>query len=102
MIFRSVSGMIPVCTEMAGVARPPSRHKISLMRQERIREYDPKPGVSISTLAYDYPPDYRVPEHAHGAAQLIYATRGVMEVTAGETCWLIPPYFGVWIPACAR
>jgi AraC-like DNA-binding protein len=72
------------------------------MRQEPTQEYDPKPGVSISTLAYDYPPDYRVPEHAHGAAQLIYATRGVMEVTASETCWLIPPHFGVWIPARAR
>jgi AraC-like DNA-binding protein len=61
--------------------------------------FDPKPGVSISTLAYDYAPDFHVPEHAHGAHQLIYATRGVMEVSAGQSYWLIPPHFAVWIPA---
>jgi len=36
--------------------------------------------VSISTLAYEYPRGFHVPEHAHGADQLIYATGGVMEV----------------------
>jgi AraC-like DNA-binding protein len=69
------------------------------MRHGFITEYDPKPGVSISTLAYEYPPDFNVPEHAHGADQLIYATRGVMEVSAGRSLWLIPPQFAVWIPA---
>jgi len=61
--------------------------------------YDPKPGVSISTLAYEYPPAFQVPEHAHGADQVIYATHGVMEVSAGESFWLIPPQFAIWIPA---
>jgi AraC-like DNA-binding protein len=69
------------------------------MRQGFIDHYDPKPGTSISTLAYEYPPAFRVPEHAHGADQVIYATRGAMEVSAGQSFWLIPPQFAIWIPA---
>jgi AraC-like DNA-binding protein len=61
--------------------------------------YDPKPGIAISTLAYEYPPAFHVPEHAHCADQVIYATRGVMEVSAGQSFWLIPPQFAIWIPA---
>ncbi len=62
-------------------------------------EYDPKPGVSISTLAYEYPEGFNVVEHAHGSDQLIYAPRGVMEVAADRSLWLIPPQFAVWVPA---
>ncbi len=83
----------------ASVVKPGMRHNISLMRQGYIEDYDPKPGTSISTLAYEYPPAFNVPEHAHGADQVIYATRGVMEVSAGQSFWLIPPQFAIWIPA---
>jgi AraC-like DNA-binding protein len=69
------------------------------MRQGLILGFDPKPGVSISTLAYEYPAGFRVDEHAHGSDQLVYAPRGVMEVAAGQNIWLVPPQFGVWIPA---
>ena len=72
---------------------------MSIVRQTTSTEFDPKPGVSIATLAYDYPPDYNVPEHSHGSDQLIYATGGVMEVSANQSYWLIPPQFAVWIPA---
>jgi AraC-like DNA-binding protein len=75
------------------------RHNISLMRQGYIEDYDPRRGTSISTLAYEYPPAFDVPEHAHGADQVIYATRGVMQVSAGQSFWLIPPQFAIWIPA---
>lgn len=68
------------------------------MRHGVITDYDPGPFVSISTLAWEYPSRYLVPEHAHGSGQLIYATRGVMEVSAGQSFWLVPPQFGVWIP----
>jgi len=30
---------------------------------------------------------------------VIYATDGVMEVSAGQSFWLIPPQFAIWIPA---
>ncbi len=64
-----------------------------------IRDYDPKPGISVATLAYEYTSGFQVPEHAHGSDQLIYAIRGVMEVHAGRNMWLIPPQFALWIPA---
>lgn len=67
-----------------------------------LKQYDPGPGVSISTLAYEYPSGYKVPEHAHGSNQLIYATRGVMEVSAGQSLWLAPPHLAIWIPARTR
>lgn len=70
------------------------------MRQcDLVTGYDPKPGISISTLAWDYAPGYLVPRHAHGSDQLIYATRGVMELSAEQSFWLIPPHFALWIPA---
>src|SRR5215472_8224145 len=69
------------------------------MRHGYITEYDPPRGVMISTLAYEYPRGFEVNEHAHGSDQLIYAIRGVMHVTAGQGVWLIPPHFGLWIPA---
>jgi len=66
---------------------------------EILTQFDPGRGVSVATLAYEYPPGFRVPEHAHGSDQLIYAIRGAMEVTAGQSVWLIPPHFALWIPA---
>jgi AraC-like DNA-binding protein/mannose-6-phosphate isomerase-like protein (cupin superfamily) len=76
------------------------RHDIWLVRQpEILTEYDPKSGVSVATLAYEYPRGFQVTEHAHGADQLIYAIRGVMDISAGQSVWLIPPHFALWIPA---
>jgi uncharacterized protein YndB with AHSA1/START domain len=56
------------------------------MRQGPLRQYDPKVGVSISTLAYEYPAGYSVPEHAHGSDQLIYATRVGAEGFTAPVC----------------
>jgi len=72
------------------------------MRHRVLKEYDPAPGVSISSLAYEYPSGYDVPEHAHYSDQLIYATCGVMEVSTGQRLWLTPPHLAVWIPARTR
>jgi hypothetical protein len=66
------------------------------------QSFDPGPGVSISSLAYEYKPGWQVPEHAHRSDQLIYATHGAMEVAAAQSLWLIPPQFAVWIPAHMR
>ena len=35
----------------------------------------------------------------HISDQLIYAIRGIMEVSSGQNTWLIPPHFALWIPA---
>lgn len=72
------------------------------MRHSMLEQYDPKAGVAISTLAYEYPAGYDVPAHAHGSDQLIYATRGVMEISADQSLWLTPPHLAVWIPAGTR
>jgi AraC-like DNA-binding protein len=69
------------------------------MRHHLVKENDPKPGVSISTHAREYSRGSHIPEHAHGANQLIYASRGVLEVASGRSLWKIPPHFGLWIPA---
>jgi len=70
------------------------------MRHARIlRHFDPKRGVSVATLAYEYPAGCLVPDHAHGSDQLIYATSGMMEVHSGQSLWLVPPQFALWIPA---
>jgi len=55
------------------------------MRQgQMLREYDPPRGTSVSALAYQYRAGDRVPEHAHGSDQLIYAIQGLMEVSSGS------------------
>jgi AraC-like DNA-binding protein/quercetin dioxygenase-like cupin family protein len=76
------------------------RHIMSLMRQDLIlRDLDPKRGISIATLAYEYSSGFVVSEHGHGSDQFIYATRGVMEVRSDQSVWLIPPGFALWVPA---
>lgn len=70
------------------------------MRHEEIlREYDPPRGASVAALAWEYPAGAHVAEHAHGSDQLIYAIEGIMEVTAGQSVWVIPPEFALWMPA---
>ena len=72
------------------------------MRQAGIlREYDPPPGVSVVALAYEYSAGAHVSEHAHGSDQLIYAIQGIMEVSSGQSVWMIPPQFALWIPSGA-
>lgn len=61
--------------------------------------FDPKPGVVVASLAYDYPAGHQISEHAHGSDQLIYATGGVMRISAGTALWTIPPQFAIWLPA---
>jgi AraC-like DNA-binding protein len=79
------------------------RHNVSLLRQNDVlTEYDPKRGVAVATLAYEYPSGFEVLEHAHGSDQLIYATSGLMEVFSGQSEWLIPPHFALWIPGRTR
>lgn len=75
---------------------------MSHMRQPQIlREYDPPRGVSVSALAWEYPGGAKVPEHAHGSDQLLYAIEGPMEVSSGRSIWTVPPQFALWIPAGA-
>jgi AraC-like DNA-binding protein len=69
------------------------------VRRAVIVKYDPAPGVSISTYSHDYPRASDVREHAHGSHQLVYASHGVMEVKSRRHLWVLPPHFGLWVPA---
>src|SRR5579863_5225377 len=91
--------MPPECAWRGGVARDVLRHIMVVMRQPIERENDPRRGVSISTLARDYPRGSHVDLHAHGSDQLVYASRGLMEVASGDSVWMLPPHFALWIPA---
>jgi AraC-like DNA-binding protein len=53
----------------------------------------------VTTLIYNYPPGYAVPEHFHEYDQLVYATRGVMTVYTAQGVWVVPAHRAVWIPA---
>lgn len=72
---------------------------MSLMRRSLVRENDPPRGVSVATHSRDYAAGSRIPLHCHGSDQLVFASRGVMEVRSGQRFWIIPPFFGLWIPA---
>jgi AraC-like DNA-binding protein len=69
------------------------------MRQPLIHENDPPPGVTVTTHSHEYPHGARIALHAHGSDQLVYASRGIMEVTSGVSLWMIPPSFALWVPA---
>ena len=64
-----------------------------------VTENDPRMGLAVTTHAREYPSGFRIPFHAHGSDQLVYASRGVMEITSGENVWILPPHFGLWVPA---
>lgn len=70
-----------------------------MRRAPILRDFDPGRGISIATLAYEYPAGFLVSEHAHGSDQFIYATSGVMEVHSDRSVWLIPPSFALWVPS---
>jgi AraC-like DNA-binding protein len=53
----------------------------------------------IAALAIDYPTGHRVVPHQHGRAQLVFASSGVMRVSAKTGIWVVPPQRAVWIPA---
>jgi AraC-like DNA-binding protein len=63
--------------------------------------FDPRgdKAAHITTLIYDYPDGYIVPEHFHDQDQVVYASRGVMTVRTKEGTWVVPTQRAVWIPA---
>jgi hypothetical protein len=63
------------------------------------QSFEPTPGISIATLAHDYPAGWHVPAHFHRSSQLLYANSGVMQLAFGRTLLLVPPQFAVFIPA---
>ncbi len=57
---------------------------------------NPRPIVAS---ANEYPTGHRIEPHRHARAQLVYASEGVMTVTAAAASWVVPPLRAVWMPA---
>jgi len=60
--------------------------------------FEALPGQFVSSLSYEYPAGWQVPAHAHESDQLIYGVSGIMQVTAANALWVVPPQFALWIP----
>ncbi len=65
----------------------------------------PEDGVDVD--AFDRPVTFRIREyqephrvamHRHRRAQLLYASRGVMQVSTPRGIWVVPPHRAVWLP----
>lgn len=53
----------------------------------------------VRTLAVRLPAGYRIDEHRHTWAQVVFAIRGVMRVEAARQHWVVPPLRCLWVPA---
>jgi AraC-like DNA-binding protein len=56
----------------------------------------------VRCLGLTVPPGSRVGLHAHDWPQLVYASRGVISVTAAAGAWVVPPMRALWIDAGVR
>jgi AraC-like DNA-binding protein len=56
-------------------------------------------GDGVHLVARHYRKGVRLDTHMHREAQLVYATRGTMQVTTPKGRWLVPPDRAVWVPA---
>jgi AraC-like DNA-binding protein len=56
----------------------------------------------IAAMAKDFAAGFHVARHLHERAQLVFATCGVMQVTAAGGIWIVPPHRGLWIPGAVE
>ena len=52
----------------------------------------------VGAMPKEYPAGYVSARHCHRRAQLLHATKGLMEVEAGGRTWVIPPGRALWLP----
>ncbi len=52
----------------------------------------------VVALARSYARGVHLGWHVHAEAQLLFASRGVMQVTTPKGRWLVPPRRAVWVP----
>ena len=52
----------------------------------------------VGAMPKEYPHGYVSARHSHVRAQLLHATRGVMEVRTEGRCWIVPPGRALWVP----
>ena len=71
------------------------------MSQKRRTAAD-EPYLVVRSAASDLAPGQAIGEHAHDWHQLIHATSGVLMITTERGSWVVPPSWGVWVPAGTR
>jgi len=63
------------------------------------RQFSPDPGgYPIRGLAQTFQDGAVIDAHTHPWAQLIYAARGVMQVSTPAATWMVPPTRAIWVP----
>jgi AraC-like DNA-binding protein len=72
---------------------------VSKKRQTAVFDPLPRGSAVIITLSRDYAAGHKIPLHFHDRDQLVFASRGVMTVTANDGAWVVPVHRAVWIPA---
>ena len=53
----------------------------------------------VRSLASNHPSGDEIGRHSHDWHQLIYASAGVLTVWTERGSWIVPPQWGVWVPA---
>ncbi|HEX6956345.1 MAG TPA: helix-turn-helix transcriptional regulator [Ferrovibrio sp.] len=53
---------------------------------------------AVAAMPKDFAPGETVRPHRHERAQLLFAVRGVMQVTTPVGTWIVPPQRAVWVP----
>lgn len=56
------------------------------------------PAATVHALARPYPGGTQLDLHMHREAQLVFASKGVMQVQTPRGVWLVPPERAVWVP----
>lgn len=54
---------------------------------------------SAAVMLKQYEAHCHINFHRHARAQLVYATRGIIELSTENKWWIVPPRFGIWMPA---
>jgi AraC-like DNA-binding protein/quercetin dioxygenase-like cupin family protein len=61
-----------------------------------------EPFFTIRTMRTGLPDRHEIEPHAHDWHQLIYASAGIMTVSADKGLWVVPQTWAIWAPACVR
>src|ERR1700675_2958484 len=77
--------MSPMNIAKAPITRPPDGRLAS--------------GGGVHIVARQYQKAVRLAPHMHREAQLVFAIKGMMQVTTPGGRWLVPPDRAVWVPA---
>lgn len=56
-------------------------------------------AMPLGVMPKDYPDGCAVETHRHERGQLIYASAGLMKISADGALWLLPPQHALWMPA---